>query len=275
MNLDHIQYSVILRTRKTFIAIIAACGVLSARGLNFMTYQTNHHTSQLIAPLSVCNFEHQHYASQLSVIFRMSNSVILAINAGSSSIKYSLYEKTSSNTVSLLLNASISGLTAPPSQFTYSLYQSSETHPDQGKQGNKDIQGTQGTEIESSKAQDVDVSNHEDAFKYFIEFLKNGKGRKEGKGNHGIMDLKRVHVVCHRIVHGGPEPRPLIITEEELHHLDELSDLAPLYIPSPPLPSPISFLSSYSFNRLLASLRSKPAMRKFLSIWLFASTDLL
>lgn len=167
------------------------------------------------------NLEYQHY-SQLSVIFSMSNPVILAINAGSSSIKYSVYEKTSSNSVSLFLNASISGLTAPPSQFTYSLYQSSETHKDQGNQGK---------EIESSKSGDIDVSNHEDAFKYFVEFLKNGKGRKHGKDTQGVIDLKRVTVVCHRIVHGGPEPRPLIITEEELHHLDELSDLAPLYIP--------------------------------------------
>jgi acetate kinase len=185
----------------------------------------------------------------------MSNPVILAINAGSSSIKYSLYEKTSPNTVSLLLNASLSGLTAPPSQFTYSLYQSSESHKDQG---------IQGKEIESSKAGDIDISNHEDAFKYFVEFLKNGKGRKEGKDTEGVIDLKRVTVVCHRIVHGGPEPRPLIITEEELHHLDELSDLAPLYMPSLFIPlSPVipnvhripslrSFYPYYPENSLLS-----------------------
>jgi acetate kinase len=141
----------------------------------------------------------------------MPNPVILAINAGSSSIKYSVYEKTSPTSVSLIANASVSGLTAPPSQFSYSLYDPSSSK-----------------ETESSKAgDDVGVSNHEDAFAYFIEFLKSGKGRKSEKQ---VLDLKRVSVVCHRIVHGGPEPKPLIINENELHHLDALSDLAPLYV---------------------------------------------
>lgn len=139
----------------------------------------------------------------------MVNPIILSVNSGSSSIKYSLYEKTSSNAVNLIANASISGLTAPPSQFSYTLYDPSTSK-----------------ETESSKASEVDASNHEDAFKYFISFLSSGKGRKS---ESQVLDLKRVSVVCHRIVHGGPEPKPLIITESELHHLDALSDLAPLY----------------------------------------------
>jgi len=142
----------------------------------------------------------------------MPNPVILSINAGSSSIKYSVYEKTSPTSVSLIANASVSGLTAPPSQFSYSLYDPSSSK-----------------ETESSKTgDDVGVSNHEDAFAYFIDFLKSGKGRKSGKQ---VLDLKRVSVACHRIVHGGPEPKPLVISEDELHHLDALSDLAPLYVP--------------------------------------------
>ena len=140
----------------------------------------------------------------------MPNPVILSINAGSSSIKYSVYEKTSSTTVTLIANASVSGLTAPPSQFSYSLYSPSSSK-----------------ETESSKSSDVGVSNHEDAFAYFISFLTTGKGRKT---QEQVLDLKRVSVVCHRIVHGGPEPKPLVITDDELHHLDELSDLAPLYL---------------------------------------------
>lgn len=139
----------------------------------------------------------------------MAKPVILSVNAGSSSIKYSIYEKTSSDSVQFIANASISGLTAPPSQFSYQLYDASS-----------------GKETESSKGSDANVSNHAEAFKYFIDFLTNGKGRKS---QDPVLDLKRVSVVCHRIVHGGPEPKPLIITEDELHHLDALSDLAPLY----------------------------------------------
>ena len=138
----------------------------------------------------------------------MPNPIILSINAGSSSIKYSVYEKTPSNSVALIVTASISGLTAPPSQFSYTLYHTSK-------------------EKESSKASEVDVSNHEDAFRYFVDFLKFGKGRKT---QEEVLNLKRISVVCHRIVHGGPEPKPLIITKDELRHLDTLSDLAPLYL---------------------------------------------
>jgi acetate kinase len=141
----------------------------------------------------------------------MTNPIILSVNAGSSSIKYSVYEKNSSDSVQLITSASVSGLTAPPSQFAYALYEPLSTK-----------------EIESSKVGDIPVSNHQEAFNYFIDFLASGNGRKEEKQ---VLDLKRVNVVCHRIVHGGPEPKPLIITEDELHRLDALSDLAPLYIP--------------------------------------------
>jgi len=135
--------------------------------------------------------------------------IILAVNAGSSSVKYSVYEKSSSDSVQLFATASVSGLTAPPSKFTYSLYD-----PSSGK------------ETEKIKPKEVDVANHQDAFKYFVDFLANGKGREK---EEQVLDLKRISVVCHRIVHGGPEPKPLVITEDELRHLDELSDLAPLY----------------------------------------------
>jgi acetate kinase len=139
----------------------------------------------------------------------MDKPVILAVNAGSSSIKISVYEKNSDESVQLLANVQVSGLTAPPAQFTYSL-----NDPSSGK------------ETESSKSTEIEgVSNHEEAFKYFIGFITTGQGRQSKKQ---VLDLKRVTVVCHRIVHGGKEPNPLIITNDELHHLDDLSDLAPL-----------------------------------------------
>ena len=139
----------------------------------------------------------------------MLHPIILSINAGSSSIKYSLYEKIPSNSVRLIANASVSGLTAPPSKFIYTLYDPSVCR-----------------EIESHKASDIDISNHEEAFKYFLDFLTSGRGRKT---ETQVLDLKRISAVCHRIVHGGPEPDPLVITRSELEHLDALSDLAPLY----------------------------------------------
>ena len=140
----------------------------------------------------------------------MHTPIILSINAGSSSVKYSVFEKTSSGAVRLIANASVSGLTAPPSQFSYALYDPSSSK-----------------EIESNKSSEIHACNHEEAFKCFTDFLTSGKGRKT---EQTVLDLERVHVICHRIVHGGAEPNPLIITDSELHHLDDLSDLAPLYV---------------------------------------------
>lgn len=34
--------------------------------------------------------------------------------------------------------------------------------------------------------------------------------------------------VCHRVVHGGHYEDRAVITNDSLHHIDELSDLAPL-----------------------------------------------
>jgi len=47
-------------------------------------------------------------------------SLVLSINTGSSSVKLSLYSSNFNSTPSLLVNSSISGLTAPPATFSYS-----------------------------------------------------------------------------------------------------------------------------------------------------------
>jgi acetate kinase len=140
----------------------------------------------------------------------MAKPIVLAINSGSSSIKYSVYERLSPSEVKLLISASVSGLTAPPSKFEYTLY------------------NPLAKELESGKAAECGVNNHDEAFKFFLDFLVSGKGRAV---QEQVLPLSRISVICHRIVHGGPEPRPLVITEAELSRLDALSDLAPLYAP--------------------------------------------
>src|SRR5262245_3979413 len=141
----------------------------------------------------------------------MAKAIILSVNAGSSSIKCSVYERQSVDSFQLITTASIAGLTSLPPKFQYTLYGPS---------------ASSSTEIETSKASQIDASDHSEAFRHFIDFLSYGKGRNPPKQ---VLDLARISVVCHRIVHGGLEPNPLIITDHELHHLDELSDLAPLY----------------------------------------------
>jgi acetate kinase len=44
------------------------------------------------------------------------------------------------------------------------------------------------------------------------------------------MAGRNIRFACHRIVHGGSFPKAVILSPDTIHHLDELSDLAPLYV---------------------------------------------
>lgn len=126
--------------------------------------------------------------------------LILSINAGSSSVKVSVFRGSSKDAEpSQLAEVSIDGLTAPPSTLTY-------------KRGDHKIKGK---EIEG-------VSSQEDAFKYILEHLLN---------DDDLPDLKNkedIEFACHRVVHGGDFDKPTRIDKETYHHIEELSDLAPL-----------------------------------------------
>jgi acetate kinase len=131
--------------------------------------------------------------------------VILSINAGSSSVKISVYKSESSSSSYnddpvQLAEASIDGLTAPPATLKY-------------ERGNKKIKGQ---ELENIKSQ-------EDAFKYILDYLTEDEGLSELKKNEDIR------FTCHRVVHGGDYPRSQVIDSDTFHHIEELSDLAPLH----------------------------------------------
>jgi len=128
------------------------------------------------------------------------SKVILSINAGSSSVKVSVFKGSSKDAEpSQLAEASVAGLTAPPSTLTY-------------KRGDEKIKDE---EIK-------DVSTQEDAFKYILEHLMNDDGLPELKNKEDI------EFACHRVVHGGDFDKPTKIDRETYHHIEELSDLAPL-----------------------------------------------
>lgn len=126
--------------------------------------------------------------------------VILSINAGSSSVKVSVFKGTSKDTEpSQLAEVSVAGLTAPPSTLTY-------------KRGDHKV-----------KDQKIEgASSQEDAFKYILEHLLNDDGLPELKNNEDI------EFACHRVVHGGEFDKPTRIDRETYHQIEELSDLAPL-----------------------------------------------
>jgi acetate kinase len=128
--------------------------------------------------------------------------VIVSINAGSSSVKISVYKTPTdhSSVPAQLAEAVIEGLTAPPAKLKYT-------------RGDEKIKGK---ELEN-------ISTQEDAFRYILDHLTNDEGLSELKHKDDIR------FTCHRVVHGGDYPRSQVIDKETYHHIEELSDLAPLH----------------------------------------------
>ncbi len=119
---------------------------------------------------------------------------ILVINAGSSSVKFSLFDLQSS--LKLLVTGEVSDIGATPS-----------------------FKGT----VESSGATDKNTllaaSTHEDALKHILDWIK---ARKHGE----------IAIAAHRIVHGGTIFRaPVIVTPAIEEQLRALTPLAPLHQP--------------------------------------------
>lgn len=144
--------------------------------------------------------------------------LILSLNSGSSSLKISLYRLSESSTstkfdpgdptvnpIELILTSSISSITTSPA-FSFSSASSSS-----GVRTAKDepLQGS--------------VKDHATAFAHFLDYMK-----KEAN-----IDRDKIVHVCHRIVHGGDYSEPVIINNESYHHIEALTDLAPLYVISP------------------------------------------
>ncbi|KAI4956611.1 hypothetical protein J4E91_000824 [Alternaria rosae] len=128
--------------------------------------------------------------------------IILSINAGSSSVKISVYKtpEDGSSVPKQLAEATVEGLTAPPSKLKY-------------ERGDERIKGQ---ELE-------DVTSQEDGFRYILDHLTNDQGLPE------LNRKEDIHFTCHRVVHGGDYPRSQVIDKETYHHIEELSDLAPLH----------------------------------------------
>ncbi|KAM0259564.1 hypothetical protein ACHAQJ_003290 [Trichoderma viride] len=128
--------------------------------------------------------------------------VILAINAGSSSVKISVYLANKGTAPRQIAESQVSGLTAPPAQLKY-------------------LRG--GETIVKDKNVDTAVNSQDDAFALLLKTLVDDTELKE------ISSKSDVAIACHRIVHGGDYGESQIITPDTYHHLEVLSDLAPLH----------------------------------------------
>lgn len=126
--------------------------------------------------------------------------IILSINAGSSSVKVSVYEANgNSDTPNQLAEAQVEGLTAPPSRLKY-------------ERGGEKVKGE---ELDG-------INTQEDAFRYILDNLTKDNDLPQ------LNQKEDIKFTCHRVVHGGDYPKAQIIDEDTYHHIETLSDLAPL-----------------------------------------------
>lgn len=127
--------------------------------------------------------------------------IILSINAGSSSVKISVYSTARKGQApKQLADAQVAGLTAPPATLTY-------------ERGSEKIKGE---EIDG-------INGQQDAFNHILDHLVKDKALSE------IQNRDNITHVCHRVVHGGDFPEAHVIDSDTYHHLEELTDLAPLH----------------------------------------------
>ncbi len=130
------------------------------------------------------------------------SKIILCCNAGSSSIKISVYKASLGQVPEQLADAQVDGITAPPPDLKYS---------------------RAGEEIYKGKKLDSTVHSQLSAFHYILELLF-----KDEKVV-GLNSWADVAIVNHRIVPGGDFKAPAIITEETYKQVADLGKLSPLH----------------------------------------------
>ncbi|KAJ5818500.1 hypothetical protein N7474_004091 [Penicillium riverlandense] len=123
---------------------------------------------------------------------------ILAVNAGSSSVKITFY--TFEKPPKAIVDAQVSGITAPPSTLKYQ--RGAVKHKEQLKEH---------------------LSTPQDAFKFLLSRCFSDPELSEVACDDDLA------YICHRVVHGGDYREAVVINDDTYHHLKELEDLAPLH----------------------------------------------
>jgi acetate kinase len=127
---------------------------------------------------------------------------LLAINSGSSSIKVSVYSHgKSSKELQALQVVEVSSITSSRPKL--------KIESDSGDEKGKDISG---------------IESQQDAFHQVLDHLLGDDGPNVIKSKSDIS------IVVHRIVHGGEYASPKLVDEDTFEVLEDLSDLAPLYV---------------------------------------------
>jgi acetate kinase len=129
----------------------------------------------------------------------MHQSALLAINAGSSSIKFALYARSGAGTQRALVRGQIDGVGAAP-HFV--------------------ARDASGADIGGREWRSEDNASHEDILSHLLTWIDDHLGEAQ------------LAAVGHRVVHGGRRlVEPTIVTPEILTELESLVPLAPLHQP--------------------------------------------
>lgn len=132
----------------------------------------------------------------------MMEKTLLAINSGSSSVKVSVFKTAYQQPPQHVADAQIGGLSAPPPTITY----------------------TRGDVlVKNTETVNQLISDQRAAFRFLLCTLI------EDPDLHLITGPDDICMACHRVVHGGDYTISQVITQDTLHHLEALSDLAPLH----------------------------------------------
>lgn len=128
--------------------------------------------------------------------------IVLSINAGSSSVKVSIYTVKEKQEPKAVAEIQVNGLTDPPSKLTY----------------------TRGSECvcKNEKTPTV-IQKQSAAFQYMLEYVIRDHRLEE------VSDRNDIDLVCHRVVHGGDFKTSQLVTKETYDELSALTDLAPLH----------------------------------------------
>lgn len=136
-------------------------------------------------------------------------NIILSINAGSSSLKTTVFlEQGPANSKSLrrLASAEISAINSPPAKLKY----------------------VRGSHKQSSDA--GQIHDHSQAFAYVLDAFISDADIPE------VPSKESIHYACHRVVQGGSYSGVHLIDKDTFHKIEKLSDLAPLYEIDPLVP---------------------------------------
>lgn len=131
-------------------------------------------------------------------------NIILAINAGSSSVKVSVYAIGADRSPRELAEAEVSGLSSPPASLKYTSH------------GKRKADKERIDEKES-------VDSQQTAFQYILKTLLDDEDLEE------LASKDHISVAAHRVVHGGDYDRSQVIDKETMQCLEGLTDLAPLH----------------------------------------------